>query len=123
MCPPGMRLLMDEWTWWALSLNAYVTIVLRVLLRVHTRSVLSAPPLLVFLLASSSSSASSLLLSRTLCSSRLSCCLLPHLSLSETRDRRWRALLIERLNRNSRNKIQFGRSGSESSVSEVHISK
>ncbi len=42
MCPPGMRLLMDEWTWWVLSLNAYVTIVLRVLLRVHTRSVFSA---------------------------------------------------------------------------------
>ncbi len=46
MCPPVMRLLMGQWTWWVLSLNAYVTIVLRVLLRVHTRSVFSAPLLL-----------------------------------------------------------------------------
>lgn len=51
---------MDGRTWWVLSLNASVTIVLRVVLRVHTRSVFSAPllsccsrrPLLLLLLFS-----------------------------------------------------------------------
>lgn len=131
--PKGLRICVHlAWDYWWMSGHGGSSVWTRMWRSYYVSccaSTLEASFLLssfVLLLASSSSSsaaASSFLLSRTLWSSCLSCCLLLHLSLSETRDRRWRALLVERLNRNSRNKIQFGRSGSESSVSEVHISK